>query len=66
MQGRAIAGTAQVIGRGVTIKERVRNHYSKTQTTADPYFRELIGLDLTEEWPGALGEVKITFLREPR
>ena len=67
MTNRAIAGTASVTGFGVRIlRERVVNHYSRTQTTAEPEFSELVGIDLVEDWPGAMNDAKITFLREAR
>jgi hypothetical protein len=65
MAGRAIAGTARVIGQGVTItREIVEHHYSRTHTSATPEFSELKGLKFIEAWPGALSGVKIVFERE--
>ena len=59
--GRAIAGTEHVIGRGVTIKDiTVKEHVKWDQSI----FRELIGMTLSEQWPGALSDVRIEFQRE--
>lgn len=59
--GRAIAGTEQVIGRGVTIKDTTIKEHVKWDGTI---FRELIGMTLSEQWPEALKNVRIEFQRE--
>ena len=59
--GRAIAGTEHVIGRGVTIKDiTVKEHVKWDQSI----FRELVGMTLSERWPGALNDVRIEFQLE--
>ena len=61
---RAMAGTASVSPNyGVRIvSETVKEH---KDSIGNVTFRELVGLELEERWPGALKEARVTFLREP-
>ena len=62
MIGKAIAGTVVVHGTGVRIvSEKVVCHYSRFSTNSEPEFRELVGIELEEIWPGGIQTARITW-----
>lgn len=62
---RAQAGTLQLsTSNGVSIKsETVKEH--RSAVTGEVIFRELVGFEITESWPGAAKDLRVTWLSEP-